>query len=351
MKPLRDLAGLRVLVTGGNGFLGRAIVDKLRARGARLRSLQRSDCPELRAIGVETCRGGIEEPGCVAAAVADCDLVIHTAAKAGIWGAYRDFREINLVGTLNVIDACRRGGVRRLVFTSTPSVVFDGADLEGVDESAPYPPRFQAAYPETKASAERAVLAANGPDLATVSLRPHLIWGPGDPHFVPRIVGRARAGRLRMVGDGRNRVDTIYIDNAADAHVLAAERLEVGSAIAGKAYFLSQGEPIAVGEMIDHLLRAAGAPPLTRSVPVALAHAAGTLLELVYRALRARREPLITRFLARELSTSHWFDITAARRDLEYAPVVSLEVGLRRLTKWLEENPFGVGVRSAPSHE
>jgi nucleoside-diphosphate-sugar epimerase len=329
----------RVLVTGGNGFLGRAIVDRLRARDVRVRSLARSDSPELREIGVETCRGSVEDIGVVEDACGGADLVIHVAAKAGFWGPYEEFHRINYLGTKNVVEACRRVGVRRLIYTSTPSVVFGGSDLEGVDESVPYPDHYESAYLETKALAERYVLAANGTDLATVSLRPHLIWGPDDPHFVPRIVGRARAGRLRMVGDGKNLVDTIYVDNAADAHLLAAERLDPGSEIAGKSYFLSQGEPVAVGEMIDGLLRAAGEPPLSRSVPAPVAYAAGAALELVYRGLRLRGEPFVTRFLARELSTAHWFDISAARRDLDYAPAVGIDEGLRRLTEWLALHP------------
>ncbi len=339
MKPVLDLATTRVLVTGGTGFLGRAILEKLLARGVEAHSLARSDAPELRQLGVQTHRGSVEDPATVRAAVARADIVIHTAAKAGVWGDPAAFRAINLAGTRNVVEACRQEGIRRLVHCSTPSVVFGGEDLEGVDESTPYPAHFESAYPETKASAERHVLAAAGPDLATVSLRPHLIWGPRDPHFVPRIVGRSRAGRLRMVGDGRNLVDTIYIDNAADAHLLAAERLEPGAPISGRAYFLSQGEPIAVGTMINHLLEAAGEPPWTRSVPAGLAHAGGAVLEGIYRLLRLPGEPLVTRFLARELSRSHWFDIGAARRDLEYAPAITTGEGLERLRDWLRENP------------
>lgn len=339
MKPAWDLTGKRILVTGGNGFLGRSIVEKLLQRDTCVRSLARSDAPELRALGVETHRGSLEDLALVRRAVEGMDAVIHTAAKAGVWGDPAEFRSINQTGTENILHACRTTGVRRLVYCSTPSVVFDGADLEGVDESTPYPEHYESAYPETKAMAEKRVLSAAGPDLGTVSLRPHLIWGPRDPHFIPRIVGRSRSGRLRMVGDGTNLVDTVYVDNAADAHLLATERLEPGSAISGKSYFVSQGEPIAVGTMINHLLEAAGEPPWTRSVPPTLAYAGGALLETLYRVLRRRDEPMVTRFLARELSTAHWFDIGAARRDLQYEPAVDLPEGLERLRAWLAENP------------
>ena len=339
MKPVWDLAGSHILVTGGNGFLGRSIVEKLLARGATVRSLARSDTPELRTLGVETHRGSLEDADVVRQAVSGVDAVIHTAAKAGVWGDPEEFRRINLLGTENIVAACAAEKVRRLVYCSTPSVVFGGESLEGVDEAVPYPTDFESAYPETKAAAEQHVRGAADADLATVSLRPHLIWGPRDPHFIPRIVGRARAGRLRMVGDGTNLVDTIYVDNAADAHLLAAERLEPGCEISGKVYFLSQGDPVPVGTMINHLLEAAGESPWTRSVPPGLAYAGGALLEAVYRGLGIQTEPMVTRFLARELSTAHWFDISAARRDLEYEPAVSIEEGLDELRGWLRENP------------
>jgi nucleoside-diphosphate-sugar epimerase len=238
-----------------------------------------------------------------------------------------------VTGTENVIAACKKHGVRKLVYTSTPSVVHGGGDLEGADESVPYPDHYEAPYPETKAKAERAVLAANGPELATVSLRPHLIWGPGDPHLVPRILARARAGKLRRVGTRPVKVDVTYIDNAADAHLLAGDRLDVGSPVAGKAYFISNGEPVDLWEFINRVLAAAGLPPVTMTVSVWKARLAGQVLEWVYRTLRLPGEPPMTRFVASQLSTSHWYDIAAARRDLGYSPGVSVEEGLRRLAE------------------
>lgn len=328
----------RALVTGGGGFVGGAVMERLLACGVRVRSFARGPYPRLRARGVEVVQGDLFDAAAVEKACAGQDVVFHVAAKTGVWGARADFQRTNVDGTRNVLGACRRCGVPRLVFTSTPSVVFDGRDLEGVDESVPYPQTFKSPYPETKAAAERLVLAANDPGLATVSLRPHLVWGPGDPHFVPRIVARARAGRLRIVGDGRNRVDTIYIDDAAEAHVRAAQCLAPGAPPAGRAYFLSQGEPRPLWEMVNRILEAAGEPPLTRRIPAGLALAAGALLEGAHRLLRLESEPLMTRFLASELSTSHWFDISAARRDLGYEPQVSLEEGMRRLGQWCRES-------------
>ena len=328
---------MKALVTGGGGFLGGAIVRLLRARGDEVRSLARGDYPALRVLGVEQVRGDLADRAAVHEAAAGCDTVFHVAAKAGIWGPGAEYRKINVEGTRNVLDACRARGVRRLVYTSSPSVVFHGRDMEGVDESAPYPARFEAPYPATKAEAERLVLAANGPDLATVSLRPHLIWGPGDNHLVPRIIARARAGRLRRIGREPKLVDSIYIDNAAEAHVRAGDRLNPGAAVAGRAYFLSQGEPRPLWDLVNGILRAAHLSPVTRTIPVPAARLAGAILEATYRLLAIRSEPPMTRFLARELSTAHWFNITAARRDLGYEPRVSIDEGLERLEQWLTE--------------
>ena len=322
---------MTALVTGGGGFLGSAIVRRLVARGDAVRSLSRHSYPDLDALGVRQFAGDLNDAAAVDGAVAGCDVVFHVAAKAGVWGRYDEYHRTNVVGTENILSACRKHGVRRLVYTSSPSVVFTGHDHEGIDETAPYATKFLAHYPRTKALAERAVLAANGPDLATVALRPHLIWGPGDNHLIPRLIARARAGKLRRIGNGKNRVDAIYIDNAADAHLLAADRLHPGSPVAGKAYFLAQDEPVLLWEFIDRILDAADEPPVRRSVPAGLAYVAGTVLEAVHRALGLSGEPRMTRFLARQLSTSHWFDLTAAKRDFGYAPSVTVEEGLRRL--------------------
>lgn len=328
---------MKALVTGGGGFLGGVIVRQLLARGDEVRSLARGAYPGLESMGVEVLRGDLSDPQSVARAVAGCDVVFHVAAKAGVWGSRASFEQANIEGTRNVIAACRAHGVSKLVYTSTPSVVSAGGDVEGVDETAPYPEHFQAEYPRTKAIAEKLVLEANGPELSTVALRPHLIWGPGDTQFIPRLVARAKAGRLRLVGDGRSLVDVIYVDNAAEAHLLAADRLAPDSPIAGRAYFLSQGEPVAVADMINGLLGAAGLPPVTKRIPPGVAHALGAMLEFFYGALKIQAEPPMTRFLAKQLSTAHWFDISAARRDLGYQPRVSTEEGLRRLAQALAE--------------
>ncbi|MEW6265494.1 MAG: NAD-dependent epimerase/dehydratase family protein [Thermodesulfobacteriota bacterium] len=322
---------MKALVTGGGGFLGRAIIARLLERQTEVASLARSHYPDLERPGVMVRRGDVADPEAVAAAAEGCDVVFHTAAKAGAWGPYQEYFRTNVLGTRNVIEACRRQGVTRLIYTSSPSVVHDGGDLKGVDESRPYPPKFQAHYPATKAEAERLVLSANGDSLATVALRPHLIWGPGDNHLIPRIIARAKAGRLVKIKGGPYLVDSVYIDNAADAHLLAAERLSPRSPIAGRAYFISQGEPLGVDRLVDLILSAAGLPPVNRGLSPGTAYAVGWLFEMLYTLLPLSGEPPLTRFVANQLATSHWFDLTAARRDLGYSPTVSIAEGIERL--------------------
>lgn len=332
---------LRALVTGGGGFLGRAICEQLRAAGWEVRSLSRGEHAELAALRVEHVRAGIDDVRAVCRACAGCDVVIHAAAKAGIWGPLREYYQANVTGTETVVQACLAAGVPRLVHTSSPSVVFDGNDMEGADESAPYASKHASRYSATKALAEQCVLAANGPRLATCALRPHLVWGPRDAHIVPRILRKARAGRLRIVGDGRNRVDVTYVDNAARAHLLAADALARGAGAAGRAYFISQGEPVNAWEFINRLLACANLPPLQRRISHAAARTAGAVCEFAYALISARSEPPMTRFLADELARSHWFDISAARLRLGYEPVVTIEEGLQRLRQWLASSPDG----------
>lgn len=322
---------MKVLVTGAGGFLGKAIAHRLIELGDSVRSFSRGFYPVLDELGIEQCRGDLADAQAVHEACRGVDLVFHVAAKAGIWGRHRDFYEANVVGTRNVLEACRLAGIARLVYTSSPSVVFDGTDMEGVDESVPYPAHYRASYPETKAMAEQFVLEANGADLATVSLRPHLIWGPGDTNLIPGILARGRKGALRRIGHSEKRVDFTYIDNAAQAHLCAADRLAPGAPAAGRAYFISQAEPVPLWDFINRVLDCAGLPPVEGSVPRSIAYASGAFLEIVYRLLPVSGEPRLTRFLVEELSTAHWFDITAAQRDLGYDPVVDMEEGFRRL--------------------
>ncbi len=331
---IKAKASAKVLVTGAGGFLGGAIVKQLVDRGDDVRSFSRNYYPELAQLGVEQIQGDIVDNTAVEAACNGVELVFHVAAKPGIWGHYSDYYRTNVLGTQHVIDACKKHGVLRLVYTSSPSVVFDGTDMEGVDESVPYPEKFHAHYPKTKAMAEQLVIKAPGKGLMTITLRPHLIWGPKDNHLVPRII--KKAGRLVRVGSGKNLVDTIYIDNAADAHVLAADRLKKNSKLSGNVYFISQDDPVFLWDLVDDILKTAGCPPVKRTIPRKTAWLMGALFEFAYTMFRISGEPQMTRFLADELATAHWFDIRAARKDLGYAPKVSIKEGLSRLEQWLK---------------
>lgn len=326
---------MKILVTGGGGFLGSALCAQLAAQGHAVRAFNRSAMASAPAAGIEHWRGDIADRDAVLAAAEDVDAIVHSAGKVGAWGPAQEYYNINVRGTNNVLAACSRHGIHKLVLTSSPSVVQHGRDIEGADESLPYSAHFASVYAQTKALAEQRVLAANGADLATVALRPHFIWGPGDPNLLPRVLARARAGRLRLIGNADKRIDIVYIDDAARAHVLALDKLDIGSPIAGKAYFISQDDPITHVRLFNAWLAAAGLPPETRPIPAWLAHALGATLESLYRAFGIRAEPPLTRFIVEEFSTSHWFDISAAKRDLGYAPQVDFAEGMRRLTRHL----------------
>ena len=327
---------MKIVVTGGAGFLGRAVCAALQREGHDVTSFQRGHSAELAAAGVRQVRGDLADADAVHAALAGHEAVFHVAAKAGAWGSYASYFDANVRGTRHVLAAMRAHGIPTLVHTSTPSVTHSGrTPVEGTDEATtPLGRHFKAPYPATKLIAEREVLAANGPTLATVALRPRLIWGPGDTQLLPRLVERARAGRLRYIDGGHNRMDTTYIDNAAQAHLDAFAALKPGAACAGRAYFISNGEPREVHRIVDDLLAAAGEPPVRRSVPYAVAYAAGAVLEPAWKLLRLAGEPPMTRFLAEQLSTPHWYDISAARRDFGYVPRVSVDEGLARLARW-----------------
>jgi len=324
---------MNVLVTGGGGFLGGRVVRMLLDRGDSVAVFGRSRYPQFDGTGVRCIQGDIRDTPTLQAACTGMDAVVHTAGLPGIWGRKSDFWSINFDGTRSVLAACRAAGVSKLVYTSTPSVVFGRDELCGVDESQPYPKRYLTHYAASKAAAEREVLAANGPRLATIAMRPHLIWGPGDPHLIPRVIARARAGRLRQVGAGGNLVDVTYIDNAARAHLLALDRLAANAPCAGRAYFISQGEPVDLWPWLRQILSAVGIQGDLPRVSHRIAYVAGSLLEVVHKIARLRGEPLMTRFLATQLAKSHYFSIAAARRDLGYSPWVSTETGLKRLTE------------------
>ncbi len=331
-------------VTGAGGFLGKAICQRLIAAGISVTGFARGHYPELETLGVVMVQGDLVNPEQVQQAMQGCDIVFHVASKAGVWGDRDSYFCPNVKGAVNVISACKALKINKLVYTSTPSVTFAGEDESGIDESTPYASRFLNYYAHSKTIAEKMVLDANQAVVAdsadtlktfalkTVALRPHLIWGPNDPHLVPRVLARGRLGKLKLVGCEDKLVDTIYIDNAAYAHVLAAlELCQVEPKCQGKAYFVSNDEPVTMANMLNLILACDGLPPVTKRVPQKVAYLVGAVLETVYRLLRKQEEPIMTRFIAKQLSCSHYFDISAAKRDFGYCALVSIADGMKRL--------------------
>jgi nucleoside-diphosphate-sugar epimerase len=327
---------MKVLVTGGGGFLGRAIVERLLGRGDTVRFIARNRYRDIEKLGAEGIQGDIRNLDDVMKAAMGCEACFHTAALPGIWGDLKLYTDINVYGTHHVLEACRRRGVSKLVYTSSPSVVFDMKDENGVDEKAPYPQVFFNPYSETKACAEQAVIAASGKDgLLTTSLRPHLLWGPKDNHLIPRLIARARKRKLKIVGKGLNKVDLTYIDNAAMAHLLACDAMQKNR-VSGNIYFISDDNPVMLWDWINTLLKQLELRPVKKRVPVKMAYAIGWTFEKIYRTLKKNDEPPMTRFLAMALSCSHYYNIGRAKRDFRYQPIVSNDEGVKRTVEWLK---------------
>lgn len=389
--PIGPIENTVIFVTGASGFIGGKLVERLLEHGRSVRVLSRRPLPHFAARGVDVIPGDLLDPAALRRGCDGADTVFHVASRVGIWGPKHEFHRVNVEGTRAVLAACRASRVPRLVYTSSPSVVFNGGDLSGVDESAPYVTDCPCAYPTTKAAAEREILAANSRTLATIALRPHLVWGPGDRNVVPRVLALARQRRLKIIGAGRNRVDLTHIANVVDAHLLAEAALAkchvlsdtspdaapgvcnvlrykpreatqevchvirdkpadatavdcnliddkpAGQTAAGRAYFITNGEPVLLWDWINALLRALGIPSVEQHVSLRTAYAAGAVCETLWTLLPLRGEPPMTRFAAKELATDHWFKIAAARRDLGYAPRVSMADGTNDLIAHLSK--------------
>jgi len=322
----------RILVTGGGGFLGKAIVKKLVHSNYEITSLSRGYYSELEKMDVKQIQGDLSDEQVVLDAVKDIDVVYHVAAKAGAWGAFETYFKANVTGTQNIIDACLKNCVKQLIYTSSPSVVFDQFDKINIDESTPYSKNYLTAYPETKAMAEKLVRKAALKGLNTIIIRPHAIWGPGDNHLFPRIIKKAK--RLKRIGRDECLLDTLYVDNAADAHILASIRLLEDPSLSGNVYFVSQDDPVKIWDMVDALLNVADLPPVKGHISANLAFKIGAFFEFLYRFLNINKEPPLTRFMVTELSTHHYFNISKVKEDLGYSPKISTKEGLRRLKDW-----------------
>ena len=324
------------LVTGGTGFLGRRLVERLVADGREVVVLGRSPSTELAKLRVRFLQASLDDADRVRAACRGVETVFHVAARVGVWGRYDDFYRTNVLGSRALLEGCLSHGVHRLIYTSTPSVVYNGRDFAGANESLPLTTDCPSPYPLTKAIAERELLAANCSTFRTVALRPHLIWGVGDPHLVPRVLAQARRGRLRRVGEGKNRVDMVHVENAVDAHLLAETALKRSADLGGRAFFITNGEPVALCDWINALLIALAEPPITKTLSLRSARLIGAICEATWLTFQLRGEPPMTRFVAEELAKDHWFDISAARRDLGYAPRVSMADGTAELVAALK---------------
>ncbi len=328
---------MKALVTGGGGFIGLAIVKQLRRQGKEVRVFGRNRYPAAEEAGAVCIQGDIRDAAVVSQAAAGCDTVFHVAAKAGIWGPLEEYHSVNVLGTRNVLAACKERNVPSLVYTSTPSVVFDGQDVDGADESIPYSSKPLCHYAATKIQAELEVLHANNKQLRTAAIRPHLVWGPGDSNLIPRLLARGRARSRRIVGDSTNRVDISYSDNGVSAHLLAAENLANSGTVAGHAFFIGQQKPVQLWPWINDLFARMEIPQVTAQISLSQAKAAGWLLEKIYSSLKIKQEPKMTCFLAEQLAMSHWFSKNKAANLLDYREKVSSEQGMEQLVLWLRQ--------------
>ncbi len=322
---------VKVLVTGATGMMGRATAQRLLDRGDEVTVLQRRPA----GLACREALADITDRDAVQRAVTGQDVVVHLAAKVDVFGSWPDYQRVNIDGTRNVLDACRTGSVPKLVHVSSPSVAHAGHALVGVGAEPADPGSAGSGYARSKAFAEQLVLDADDADLAVLCIRPHLVWGPGDTQLVEPIAQRASAGRLPLIGTGAALIDTTYVDNAADALVAAVDAC---GRVHGEALVVSNGEPRPVGEILRRICEAAGVPAPHRRIPLPLAAAAGSLIETLWRTAKLNSDPPLTRFLAEQLGTAHWFDQRRTRQALQWQPRVSLDEGFDRLRTWFRSS-------------
>jgi nucleoside-diphosphate-sugar epimerase len=327
---------MKVLVTGAGSLLLGGIAQQLASRGDEVVCFQRRE-NETTHSNITTFAGDIRDRGAASEAASGCDAIIHGAARVGVMGSWEDFYSTNVDGTTNVLRAAEEHHIARLVYVSTPSVAHVGRSIEGDVATPATTGRKRTFYAESKAIAEILALQANSAELGVVALRPHLVWGPGDTQLVGRIVDRARQGRLVMVGSGNALVDSTYIDNAISAHIAALDAIAPGARCSGKAYVISNGEPRTVNELMSRICLAAGVEFSPKHVPAVIARSIGSVVERIWPLIR-KDEPPITRFVAEQLGTAHWFDQRPAQEDLNWKPQVSLDEGFARLAKWFQEH-------------
>ena len=329
---------MKVLVTGAGSLLMREVAVALAARGDEVVCMQRREACFPAGVRIPQELGDITNLGAVSKAMNGCDVVVHGAARVGVLGTWSEFYNTNVVGTQNILSAASTLGVSRIVHVSTPSVAHVGSSLVGAIATPAVTGHKRAFYAESKAMAEIEALNANNNSCAVVAIRPHLVWGPGDTQLVGRIVQRAEANRLAMVGSGDALIDSTYIANAVSALVAAVDALQIGASCAGKAYVIANGEPRTVRELMQKICDAAGVPFQPKKVPLSVALIAGSLVERIWPRI-GKGEPPLTRFVAEQLGTAHWFDPRPAAHDLKWSPTVTLDEGFLELHQWFLEQP------------
>lgn len=312
-------------VTGGSGFIGRRLVQRLVGEGHTVRALARSDASasKVAALGAEPVRGDLADPAALTAAADGATVAFHLAAHLGEWGPWEDFERGNVVGTRNVLAACEEAGVKRFVHCGTEAALMAGAPLVQVDESAPLRPDSRAPYPATKAKAEQAVRAAAREGFETVALRPRFVWGKGDTTLLPEMVATVEAGRFAWVGGGRNVTETTHVDNVVEGLILAAEKGR-----SGEAYFVTDGKSVVFREFVSELLRTQGVEPPDRSLPAWSAAPMARVCEAAWKLLPLPGEPPMTTFRSWLLTQECTIDISKARSDLGYSPIIDRGRGL-----------------------
>jgi 2-alkyl-3-oxoalkanoate reductase len=330
---------MKILVTGGGGFLGTHICRLLKEKGHEVVSFSRHHYNHLDDIAVPTIKGDLRDYQSVENALAGSHAVFHVAALAGIWGKEESYFGINTLGTQNMVNACKKHGIKYFIYTSTPSVVFEYGDIENGDESLPYPSKFLTHYAKSKALAEQYVLAATDSHFFPLAIRPHLIFGPNDPHIIPRLVDKARSGKLKQIGEGNNLVDVIYVENAALAHVQAFEKLLSDQTLAGNAYFIGQERPVNLWQFINDILSHAKVDLVEDKVSFKLAYNLGFLFEIIFKLFGIiRPEPPLTRFVATQMAKSHYFSHQKAHDHFGHTPLISIEEGLVKTFQVRHEN-------------
>ncbi|MEK9772805.1 MAG: NAD-dependent epimerase/dehydratase family protein [Opitutae bacterium] len=330
---------MKILITGGLGFIGHAIARRLLEEGHEVHALGRTSNPPTNKLihGLHYHSHDLSRERLKDDWFKGTETVFHVAAKAGIGGRYQDYRLANLSATEQLLQACTEMDVSHFIYTSTPSVSFSTRPIRGGDESLPYSSEVFSPYASTKALAEQAVLSAHdSKGLRTLALRPHLVWGPGDPHLLPRVISRHRAGKLKMVGDGQNRVDLTHLDNVVHAHLCALHSMVSDQQLGGKAYFIGQEEPVLLWDWLNEIFAELGLPRLEKSVSYRTAFRLGYLIEGIWAMFSLSGDPPMTRFVASQLAHDHWFSSSAAKKDLGYRPLICMEEAMRKTLPWLK---------------